>query len=98
VATDVAARGLDLEDITHVVNYDAPQDDKSYVHRVGRTARAGRAGAGVTFVLPEDRGDVSRMASRLRLEDEFTAEGMTVAPPRMVFQSRGGGVMGRRRR
>ena len=98
VATDVAARGLDLEDITHVVNYDPPQDDKSYVHRVGRTARAGRAGAGVTFVLPEDRGDVSRMASRLRLEDEFTAEGMTVAPPRMVFQSRGGGVMGRRRR
>jgi ATP-dependent RNA helicase RhlE len=98
VATDVAARGLDLDDITHVVNYDPPQDDKSYVHRVGRTARAGRAGAGVTFVLPEDRGDVSRMASRLRLEDEFTAEGMTVAPPRMVFQSRGGGVMGRRRR
>jgi hypothetical protein len=52
----------------------------------------------VTFVLPEDRGDVSRMASRLLLEDEFTAEGMTVAPPRVVFQSRGGGVMGRRRR
>jgi ATP-dependent RNA helicase RhlE len=98
VATDVAARGLDLDDITHVVNYDPPQDDKSYVHRVGRTARAGRAGAGVTFVLPEDRGDVSRMASRLLLEEEFTAEGMTVAPPRVVFQSRGGGVMGRRRR
>jgi superfamily II DNA/RNA helicase len=98
VATDVAARGLDLDDITHVVNYDAPEDDKSYVHRVGRTARAGRAGTGVTFVLPADRADVSRMASRLKLEDEFTKEGMTVAAPRMVFQSRGGGVMGRRRR
>lgn len=98
VATDVAARGLDLDDITHVVNYDAPQDDKSYVHRVGRTARAGRGGSGVTFVLPGDRGDVSRMAARLKLEEEFTREGMTVAPPRMVFQSRGGGVMGRRRR
>jgi ATP-dependent RNA helicase RhlE len=98
VATDVAARGLDLDDITHVINYDAPADDKSYVHRVGRTARAGRTGIGITFVLPEDRGDVSRMASRLRLEDEFTAEGMTVAPPRIVFQSRRGGVMGRRRR
>ncbi|MGH2654284.1 MAG: DEAD/DEAH box helicase [Actinomycetota bacterium] len=98
VATDVAARGLDLDDITHVVNYDPPEDDKSYVHRVGRTARAGRAGTGVTFVLPTDQGDISRMASRLQLEDEFTKEGMTVAPPRLVFQSRGGGVMGRRRR
>jgi ATP-dependent RNA helicase RhlE len=98
VATDVAARGLDLDDITHVINYDAPEDDKSYVHRVGRTARAGRAGSGVTFVLPADRSDVSRMAARLQLEDDFTREGMTVAPPRMVFQSRRGGVMGRRRR
>jgi ATP-dependent RNA helicase RhlE len=94
----VAARGLDLDDITHVINYDAPEDDKSYVHRVGRTARAGRAGSGVTFVLPADRSDVSRMAARLKLEEDFTREGMTVAPPRMVFQSRRGGVMGRRRR
>jgi ATP-dependent RNA helicase RhlE len=101
VATDVAARGLDLEHITHVVNYDAPDDDKSYVHRVGRTARAGRAGSGVTFVLPTQRGDVGRMASRLKLDDEFTAEGMEVPPPRLVFSSGRGGrrsVSGRRRR
>jgi superfamily II DNA/RNA helicase len=98
VATDVAARGLDVDDITHVVNYDVPADDSSYLHRVGRTARAGRTGSGVTFVLPADRGDVSRMASRLSLEDEFTKEGMTVAPPRIVFQSKRGGVMGSRRR
>jgi superfamily II DNA/RNA helicase len=98
VATDVAARGLDLDDITHVVNYDPPADDKSYVHRVGRTARAGRGGIGITFVLPTDRSDVGRMAARLKLEEEFTSEGMTVAPPRIVFQSRRGGVMGRRRR
>lgn len=98
VATDVAARGLDLDDITRVVNFDPPADFKDYLHRVGRTARAGRGGSGVTFVLPGDRGDVSRMAARLKLEEEFTREGMTVAPPRMVFQSRGGGVMGRRRR
>jgi ATP-dependent RNA helicase RhlE len=98
VATDVAARGLDLDHITHVINYDAPVDDKSYVHRVGRTARAGREGSGVTFVLPAERGDVSRMAARLQLEEEFTKEGMAVSPPRMVFQSRRGGVMGRRRR
>ncbi|MGH2691913.1 MAG: DEAD/DEAH box helicase [Actinomycetota bacterium] len=98
VATDVAARGLDVDDITHVVNYDAPMDDNSYLHRVGRTARAGRSGTGVTFVMPADRGDVSRMAARLSLEDEFTKEGMKVAPPRIVFQSKRGGVMGSRRR
>jgi ATP-dependent RNA helicase RhlE len=101
IATDVAARGLDLEDITHVINYDAPEDDNSYVHRVGRTARAGRGGAGITFVLPTQRGDVSRMAARLKLEDEFTQEeGMTIAPPRLVFSSSRGrrSVMGRRRR
>jgi len=96
VATDVAARGLDLDDITHVINYDPPADDKGYLHRVGRTARAGRSGTGVTFVQPDQQGDVSRMASRLKLEDEFTEEGMKVAPPRVVFSSKGRG--GRRRR
>jgi ATP-dependent RNA helicase RhlE len=100
IATDVAARGLDLEDITHVINYDAPEDDNSYVHRVGRTARAGRGGQGITFVLPTQQGDVSRMAARLKLEDEFIQEGMAIAPPRLVFSSSRGRrtVMGRRRR
>jgi superfamily II DNA/RNA helicase len=93
VATDVAARGLDLDDITLVVNYDAPLDDKAYVHRVGRTARAGRAGTSVTFVTPEQQGDVSRMAARLDLHAEFEVEGMKVAPPRVVFS---GGPKGRR--
>jgi superfamily II DNA/RNA helicase len=49
VATDVAARGLDVEDVTHVVNYECPDDEKSYLHRIGRTGRAGRAGVAVTF-------------------------------------------------
>jgi ATP-dependent RNA helicase RhlE len=89
VATDVAARGLDLERIGHVVNFDLPEDDKAYVHRVGRTARAGRSGTAVTFVLPDQEGDAGRMASRLKLEDEFRAEGMVVAPPRLVFSSGG---------
>jgi ATP-dependent RNA helicase RhlE len=93
VATDVAARGLDLDDITLVVNYDAPLEDKAYVHRVGRTARAGRAGTSVTFVTPEQQGDVSRMAARLDLHAEFELEGMKVAPPRVVFS---GGPKGRR--
>jgi superfamily II DNA/RNA helicase len=57
VATDVAARGLDVEDVTHVVNYECPEDDKSYLHRIGRTGRAGRTGVAVTFV---DWSDVQR--------------------------------------
>jgi superfamily II DNA/RNA helicase len=93
IATDVAARGLDLDDITLVVNYDPPQDDKGYVHRVGRTARAGRAGTSVTFVTPDQLGDVSRMAARLDLHAEFELEGMKVAPPRTVFS---GSARGRR--
>jgi superfamily II DNA/RNA helicase len=93
VATDVAARGLDLEPITLVVNFDPPKDDKGYVHRVGRTARAGRAGTSITFVTPEQLGDVSRMAARLDLHAEFELEGMKVAPPRVVFS---GGAKGKR--
>src|SRR6266851_413920 len=49
-ATEVAARGLDVDDVTHVVNYECPEDDKTYLHRIGRTGRAGRAGIAVTFV------------------------------------------------
>ena len=79
VATDVAARGLDLDDITHVINYDPPEDDKGYVHRVGRTARAGRSGTSITLVTAEQQGDVSRMAARLDLAEEFEEEGMKVA-------------------
>lgn len=55
VATDVAARGLDVERISHVVNYDIPTDTESYVHRVGRTGRAGRAGDALSFVTPRER-------------------------------------------
>ncbi len=54
VATDVAARGLDIENITHVVNYDIPQDPESYVHRIGRTGRAGQKGVAMTFITPRE--------------------------------------------
>ncbi len=91
VATDVAARGLDLEGISHVVNYDPPNDDKSYVHRVGRTARAGRTGTGVTFVTADQQGDVGRMAARLAIGEDFEEGGMKVAPPRVVFSASGTG-------
>ena len=54
VATDVAARGIDIEGVTHVVNYELPFDGPTYVHRIGRTGRAGAAGMAVTFVKPEE--------------------------------------------
>jgi superfamily II DNA/RNA helicase len=60
VATDVAARGLDVEDVTHVVNYECPEDEKAYLHRIGRTGRAGREGVAVTFV---DWADLHRWNS-----------------------------------
>ena len=55
IATDVAARGLDVERISHVINYDIPQDPESYVHRIGRTGRAGRTGQAILFVAPRER-------------------------------------------
>ena len=75
IATDVAARGLDLDDITHVINFDAPADEKAYVHRIGRAARAGRGGEGVTFVTPEQRFEVGRIAKILDLNAEFVRAG-----------------------
>ncbi len=90
IATDVAARGLDLDDITHVINFDPPEDDKGYVHRVGRTGRAGRSGSGITLVLPEQQADVSRVAAKLGHRDRFEESGMRVAPPRKVYSSRRG--------
>jgi superfamily II DNA/RNA helicase len=76
VATDVAARGLDLEHITHVINFDPPADEKDYLHRVGRTARAGRTGTGITFVTPEKRNDVAKIATVLDLRAEFRDAGL----------------------
>ena len=55
VATDVAARGLDIERISHVINYDIPYDTESYVHRIGRTGRAGRKGQAILFVSPREK-------------------------------------------
>jgi ATP-dependent RNA helicase RhlE len=95
VATDVAARGLDLDRITHVVNYDPPAESRDYTHRVGRTGRAGRTGVGVTLVLPEQQADVSRVAAMNGKREEFAATGMTVARPKLVYHgSRRGGKWG----
>ena len=66
VATDVAARGLDVERISHVVNFDIPTDTESYVHRIGRTGRAGRSGDAISFVTPRERGLVSAIERATR--------------------------------
>jgi superfamily II DNA/RNA helicase len=90
VATDVAARGLDLEAIAHVINYDPPEDTKGYVHRVGRTGRAGRTGQGTTLVLPDQQADVSRVANLLGHREQFESGGMTTARQRLLYTSRRG--------
>jgi ATP-dependent RNA helicase RhlE len=90
VATDVAARGLDLPDITHVINFDPPAEHSGYVHRVGRTGRAGRGGVGITLVLPDQQEDVSRVARLAGHTEQFASGGMAVAPPRRVYSSRRG--------
>ncbi len=79
IATDIAARGLDVDEITHVINFDPPRTADDYVHRVGRTGRAGRTGIGVTLVLPEQRLDVSKLAGSLGHGRAFAASGL-VAP------------------
>jgi len=78
VATDVAARGLDVERISHVVNYDMPHDPESYVHRIGRTARAGRAGSAVLFVTP-------REARMIAVIERYT--GQRVRPMKMPSEA-----------
>jgi superfamily II DNA/RNA helicase len=88
IATDVAARGLDLEHITHVINFDPPEDEKAYTHRVGRTGRAGRSGTGVTLVLPEQQAEVSRVARLNGHQESFEETGMKVAPPRLLYSGR----------
>ena len=76
VATDVAARGLDVEGVTHVIQFDVPEDRDAYVHRVGRTGRAGRTGIGITFVMGDQARDMSKIAGDLKLHDEFAAAGL----------------------
>ena len=68
IATDVAARGIDVADVSHVINFDAPEDQDGYVHRTGRTGRAGRDGVAITFVLGDQAREMGTIAKRLGLE------------------------------
>jgi ATP-dependent RNA helicase RhlE len=76
VATDVAARGLDVAGISHVINFDPPDTREAYVHRVGRTGRAGRAGVGITLVGAHQAREVRHIAGELRLHAEFARSGL----------------------
>ncbi|HYH54336.1 MAG TPA: DEAD/DEAH box helicase [Solirubrobacterales bacterium] len=104
VATDVAARGIDVAGVTHVINFDAPEDRDSYVHRIGRTGRAGRQGTGISFVLTDQADEVRRIAGDLGLAREFGASGIRVPErsatrkPATAGGSRGNSSRGRRRR
>ncbi|MFN9966336.1 MAG: DEAD/DEAH box helicase [Lysobacteraceae bacterium] len=84
VATDVAARGLDVERISHVLNYDIPYDTESYVHRIGRTGRAGRSGEAILFVSPRERG----MLKAIERATRQPIEPMTLPSVQAVNDSR----------
>ena len=90
VATDVAARGLDVDDITHVINFDPPEEASAYTHRVGRTGRAGRGGTGITLVLPEQQADVSRVARLQGQTERFEESGHDDGAAALVYTSRRG--------
>jgi superfamily II DNA/RNA helicase len=104
VATDVAARGIDVRDVTHVINYDMPEDRDGYVHRTGRTGRAGRSGISVTFVLGDQARDMGKIATDLGLHKEFSLSGLPTstsgggAPVRRRSSARPGTRPGRRER
>jgi superfamily II DNA/RNA helicase len=78
VATDVAARGIHVTGISHVINFDPPEDREGYIHRVGRTGRAGRTGVGITFVNADQAGDVAKIATALDLHEEYEQAGFSV--------------------
>ena len=89
VATDVAARGIDVADITHVVNFDAPEDQDGYVHRTGRTGRAGRDGLAITFVMGDQARDIGAIAHKLGLQGDFERAGFAPhASPRPQHRRR----------
>jgi ATP-dependent RNA helicase DeaD len=84
VATDIAARGLDVEHVTHVINFDVPNSSETYVHRIGRTGRVGRTGRAITFVTPDERDEIGRIERDVNTkigEWESPEERLEHAPP-----------------
>jgi superfamily II DNA/RNA helicase len=100
VATDVAARGIDVAGITHVINYDIPATREDYVHRIGRTARAGATGVGVTLLTHDQAGEFAGMVGKLGLHRELELAGVATGGrgPRAEFPERASGANGGRGR
>ncbi len=99
VATDIAARGIDVKNIALVVNYDLPDNNEDYVHRIGRTARAGTTGKAISFVLPDQMGDVRAIERLIRKTIPVTrhvsaANDNVGMPADMLTRSRGGSSFG----
>jgi superfamily II DNA/RNA helicase len=80
VATEVAARGIDVDDVTHVINYSVPEDEKAYLHRIGRTGRAGKLGVAVTFVDWDDMARWVHINRELELEKPEPQETYSNSP------------------
>jgi ATP-dependent RNA helicase DeaD len=87
VATDVAARGIDIERLTHVINWDLPNDRETYVHRIGRTGRAGRQGTAISFVGPSERGRISHLSRNIQRTLGVTIEWMRAPSVKSVMQA-----------
>jgi superfamily II DNA/RNA helicase len=101
VATDVAARGIDIDDITHVINYQCPEDDKMYVHRIGRTGRAGRTGIAVTLVDWDDLPKWALIDKTLGLGSPEPAETYSNSPhlyAELSIPAETGGTVGKARK
>ncbi len=94
VATDVAARGIDVADVTHVINFDIPEDQDTFVHRVGRTGRAGADGVGVSFFMSDQAREMGKIAHSLGLHSEFEASGAGFRAESHTTQKRSGGRSG----
>ncbi len=88
VATDVAARGLDISTVTHVINYDVPTSPDPYVHRIGRTGRVGRSGRAITFVEPRQRREMEAIERHIGMKIASWTEGATTAPAVVVAKPR----------
>ena len=99
IATDVVSRGIDVNGISHVINYDLPMDIENYVHRIGRTGRIGRDGIAISFVTPEQGGQLTDIEMMInKLIDRDGHRGLRVAhPPRAAGRPRPGAVGGRQR-
>jgi ATP-dependent RNA helicase DeaD len=89
VATDVAARGLDITGVSHVVNYDIPNSPDIYVHRIGRTGRVGRSGRAITFITPKQRRDLEAIERHAKTEiGPWSADSPAAAQPKRESKAR----------